>query len=177
MDSKHGEPMINDVLDFIQNNPTAITGLMAALIAFFYQRRQGYMENQKFRRELFFRYNEAYNELNDDLESLEKIEYESQITQDFDGEKSLYDIWNKFDHTPENKARVKKIFDYINLCSEEYYWYKKDFVDKDVWKCWHKGMNSWYKNLVILQVVIKREKTKKASYYNDDFLSLFDNQN
>ena len=166
--------MIAEGLDFIQKNPTAVTALIAMVITFCYQRRQSYMENQKFRRELFFRYNEAYNELNDELESLEKIEYESQITKDFDGEKSLYELWNKFDHTPENKARVKKVFDYINLCSEEYYWFKKNFVDEDVWKCWHKGMISWHKNLVIMQVIVKREKKQKASYYNDDFLSIFD---
>lgn len=168
--------MIDAVLDFIQKNPTAITGIVAALIAFFYQQRQGYMENQKFRRELFFRYNELYNEINDELEILEKIEYESHITNDFDGENSLYDLWNKFDHTPENKTRVKKVFDYINLCSEEYYWHKKDFIDNDVWRCWKKGMIQWHKTLIILQVIISREKEKGASYYNDDFLSLFPEQ-
>ena len=44
---------------------------------------------------------------------------------------------NSDDLSPEERL---KIIDYFNLCSEEYLWYKKGRIPKDVWKAWKSGI-------------------------------------
>lgn len=85
---------------------------------------------------------------------------------------SLEDIWYDF-HTGEPTEApdfINSIHDYINLCAEEYYWYKKGMVDEDVWCCWHKGMINWYRNSFFIKKVVDNEISKNAAYYSDDFI-------
>lgn len=85
----------------------------------------------------------------------------------------LWDEW--FEDAPtERPAVLDPVYDYLNLCSEEYYWYKKNFVDEDVWQCWLSGMQKWYASSFFIENIVKDEKKKEASYYNSDFLDLFE---
>ena len=58
--------------------------------------------------------------------------------------------------------------DYLNLCSEEYLWRKKGFIDKNVWESWQDGIQWWYDHSVLIQLVWKEEFKQKKSYYIDD---------
>lgn len=61
--------------------------------------------------------------------------------------------------------------DYINMCSEQYYWYNKGYIDNDVWNCWKKGMNYWYINSKIIKKIVDNETNE--NYYNANFLEQF----
>lgn len=158
----------------VKDFQTILVGVIAAVIAVRFEHKKTYLEDQSFRRDIFFKYNEKYNDLNDALEVLLKIELEDDTIQRFYGGKPLYQVWEQYTDDPKNEDKVKKVFDYINLCSEEFYWYKKGFIEEDVWVCWKKGMQKWHEELLLMQVIVERERNKKSVYYNNDFLDIFD---
>lgn len=67
--------------------------------------------------ELFQRFNERYDELNDAL---------NEITKD--------------ESSVDESERNKTLDDYFNLCAEEYYFYVRGYIDPEVWIVWHRGM-------------------------------------
>lgn len=103
------------------------------------------------------------------------MEFEIQRDQHIDYGKSLEMIWSELFEDEPTKAPefINSIYDYINLCSEEYYWYKKGLIDEDVWRCWKKGMQDWYRNSFFIEKIVDREIEKGSAYYNSEFLSLF----
>ncbi len=56
------------------------------------------------------------------------------------------------------------IIDYINLCAEEYLWFQKGQISKDVWNSWENGMTRLIKSEPILQV-FREELEYTDSYY------------
>jgi hypothetical protein len=61
-------------------------------------------------------------------------------------------------NVPLNDKEKIKIIDYLNLCSEEYLWWKKRRIPEDVWEAWKAGIlenlsipqiNSVYKNEIL----------------------------
>ena len=63
--------------------------------------------------------------------------------------------------------------DYINLCAEEHYWYKKGHIDEKVWKAWSLGMKEWYLKIEALKSLWEVESKNKAAYYLDEYEDLF----
>ena len=167
-----------DIFILVKDFQEIIVGLMgvtvAGVIAFCFERRKTYLEDQTFKRDLFFRYNEKYNLINDDLVELSRIRLEADVPDIIYSNKPKLENWIQFIEDPENKESIKKIFDYLNLCAEEYYWHKKGFVTDDIWNCWKSGMLGWFKKNKLMQAVVRLEKIEKAPYYNTDFLDLFD---
>ncbi len=158
---------------FFETYQTLFVGIIAGLIAICYERQKTKIEDQTFKREIFHRYNEKYNLLNDNLVDLSKISVNAHL-EFYSGGKSDLKDWIEYIEDTKNIEYTKNIFDYLNLCAEEYYWHKKGFVEKEVWGCWHSGMISWYKKAKLMQAVVHIEKSTEASYYNEDFLELFD---
>ncbi|EPZ49660.1 hypothetical protein M902_0699 [Bacteriovorax sp. BAL6_X] len=160
----------------IKDYQTLIASFVASLIALGYYWQKYKLDKENAKRELFTQLNERYDELNDHLEELLHIEFETQINSQVNNERSLDEVWEYlFEDEPcRIPPYIAATFDYINLCSEQYYWYKKGFIDKQVWSCWHKGMQDWYKYSFFLKKVVKREKERNSSYYNDGFLNLFE---
>ncbi len=116
-----------------------------------------------------------YDNLNDELEKLVHLEFETDRDAQINGEKDLNMIWDElFESAPKLQSKtITSAFDYINLCSEQYYWYKKGFIDESVWQCWKKGMQDWAKYSFFIKNIIRREIKREASYYNDDFFDIF----
>jgi hypothetical protein len=56
------------------------------------------------------------------------------------------------------------IVDYLNLCAEEYFWYLRGRIDKDIWRAWQFGMNEWMK-VPAIRTIAKQEAAAKDSYY------------
>ncbi len=56
------------------------------------------------------------------------------------------------------------IVDYLNLCAEEYFWYMRGRIDKDIWRAWQVGMNEWMK-VPAIRTIALQEATAKDSYY------------
>lgn len=104
-------------------------------------------------KELFESFNKKYNDLNDRLAS---------ILRD---NKSLATL------EKEKSDSLNTLNDYLNLCAEEYYWFKKKRrIDPMVWHAWHLGMVYWYKNLKSLSALWEKEKKNGnyGSYYLKD---------
>lgn len=82
----------------------------------------------------------------------------------------LNDLLNGLRENPNRELKTedkKLIYDYFNLCSEEYLWMKKGRIPSDVWEAWKAGIQS---NLEIPQVKVlfneeaKDKKTRKSYY-------------
>lgn len=69
------------------------------------------IENDKIFRELFIGFNKRYNEDINDLFNRLRYKKNKQIT----------------------RKEQLQIIDYLNLCSEEYLWYRKGRVSKNIW--------------------------------------------
>ena len=65
--------------------------------------------------------------------------------------------------------RGNAVIDYLNLCSEEYYFYKHGMIPHDVWLCWVYGMRSVFENIEFKEAVCAElEKRQSYSYYGFD---------
>lgn len=68
-------------------------------------------------------------------------------------------------------AEKKLVIGYFNLCAEEYFWFKKGRLPKDIWKAWRAGI---LENLRIEQVFevyqdeMKTNNERKAYYGLED---------
>ena len=67
-----------------------------------------------------------------------------------------------------DKGELKKkhretLDDYFNLCAEEYLYFKKGYIDKEVWQAWCNGMWFFLQNERIRKAWEDEEKT--GSYY------------
>lgn len=57
----------------------------------------------------------------------------------------------------------KVLFDYFNLCAEEYLFYKTGYIDRDVWCSWLVGMKYFVRNANIRS--LWESELKTGSYY------------
>jgi hypothetical protein len=167
--------MSSILVDYIQPIQNIIAAVIATFIAYKFNKSKISLDRESFKRDLFLKYNDRYDKLNNHLEELCFKEFEIQRDHQLGEGQSLEDIYYILfhDEPTEPPAYIKSIYDYINLCAEEYYWYKKDLIDEEVWQCWHKGMNYWYQNSFFVKKIIDREKDREAAYYNFDFLDRF----
>lgn len=175
---------MNELLTHLQNliievrhYQTIVAAIIGGGIAWKYNQSKQRLDKENAKRQLFTQLNDKYDALNDHLETLVHTEFETDRDSQLHGEKNLDLVWDElFESEPTRQSKtITAAFDYINLCSEQYYWYKKGFIDENVWSCWKKGMQDWVKHSFFLKKLIQREKERNASYYNDDFLDLFNN--
>jgi hypothetical protein len=94
---------------------------------------------------LFTEFNSRYDELNDQLNAI----------RDEASEKDL-----------EKKER-DMLFDYFNLCGEEYLFFKQGYIYPEVWRAWYNGMNIFRQNERIKRLWDRELKT--GSYYGLNF--------
>jgi len=101
------------------------------------------LESNKFFFELFSRFNERYDGVNDELQRI----------ADGDGEL-----------TSEQRACV---IDYFNLCAEEHMFYVRGYIPDDVYRSWRAGMDYYAGKDRFMRVWEKERKTQ--SYYGFEF--------
>lgn len=85
-------------------------------------------------------------------------------------DKDLNDLLNDLRLNPEKELEIqekKLIFDYFNLCAEEYLWRKKGRIPSDVWDAWKAGIESNLEIPQVKDIFEKEAKDKKTrmSYY------------
>ncbi len=95
----------------------AILGGLFSL-AFFVQKQK--LDELKLFRELFVGFNKKYDELNEDLARI-AAEERSIVGKD-----------------------LQVVVDYLNLCAEEYFWYRQGLIPEIVWTSWCKGMDIYF---------------------------------
>jgi hypothetical protein len=119
----------------------AAVGGVAALVFFLY--KQHHDESVLFI-ELFRQFNERFDRLNDPLNAIAAPErQESGVKLSPDEQQCLYD--------------------YFNLCAEEYLFAKAGHLDPTVWKSWCHGM-SHFANVPVIRTLWEQE-LKTGSYY------------
>jgi len=116
---------------------TIIAGILSSI--YFVQKQR--LEELRLFRALFTEFNERYNNLNE----------------------RLYEILRK---NPDEKLEPKEIdvlYDYFNLCGEEYFYYKHGYIYPEVWKSWKNGMSIFWKDNRIREVW--QDELETDSYY------------
>lgn len=120
--------------------PTVATVIGAIVsVAYFVQKQK--LEEMRLFRELFKECNARYDTMNEDLAKI--------------GESGVREL------SAEDRL---KVVDYLNLCGEEYLYFKRGYIEPSVWQAWNNGMK-----IIIarpsIQAVWQDEK-KTDSYYD-----------
>jgi predicted NAD/FAD-binding protein len=120
--------------------PTIATVVGALLsVAYFLQKQK--LEEMRLFRELFKECNARYDAMNEDL---------ATITEKGDIELARED-------------RLK-VVDYLNLCGEEYLYFKRGYIEPSVWQAWSRGMKAIVAAPAIQR--IWRAEKSTGSYYD-----------
>lgn len=121
-----------------QEVATAATVIGTVLsLGYFLQKQK--LEELKVFREIFKECNTRYYEMNKCLDAIAK---KDKVTE-------------------KEKA---KIIDYLNLCGEQYLYFKLGYIEPSVWLAWRTGMQT---NFAAPNIsIIWAEEKKKSSYYD-----------
>lgn len=107
----------------VLHNKEFLGSAVASAIGLSYFALTNHLKEVGIFKELFERYNQGYNKMNERLNGIR-------------GE-------------PDDKAlsgsEIDTLFDYFNLCGEEYLYFKKGMIYPEVWFAWLNGMRVFYK--------------------------------
>jgi len=132
------------VYNFVNGNIEILGAVMATGISISFGVRQYKIENDKVFKELFKEFNSRYDTVFNDF--LNKLDEEKEI-------KLVLDLNEKL-----------KVIDYINMCAEEYLWYKKGRIPEEVWKAWKNGIQ-YYTIIPSINKVFEEQSLQRDSYY------------
>jgi len=119
--------------------------IAGGLISFVYFIQKQLLDEAKFINDLIVKFNQRYGCLNE----------------------KLNDIVENRNKLPELDPREREtVNDYFNLCGEEYLFYQRGYVYKEVWRSWVAGMKYYYDNKRINP--IWANELKSQSYYGFD---------
>ena len=102
-----------------------ILTVIGGILSFIYFVQKQRLEEMRLFKELFTEFNARYDDLNEDL---------NKICQEKDNTKPL------------GQNQIDLLYNYFNLCGEEYFYYKQGFIYPKVWKAWRNGMKIFYRN-------------------------------
>lgn len=131
-----------------------VTGLLAGLGYFLYAQ---HLQETRLFVDVFRQFNERYDHLNKDMN---RIRESGTIQPAVETEKML----------PAQDKQI--LFDYFNLCAEEYLYFKSGYIDKQVWHSWCCGMAFFAESKEVRR--LWEAELKSQSYYGFS-LSLLDN--
>lgn len=131
------------------NNIEILTAILAIGISISFGIRQYKIENDKIFKELFIAFNEKYDaKFNNVLNEIDRKTKEN----------------DSYSLAKNELNEPALIIDYLNLCAEEYLWYRKGRINKIVWDAWEAGM-IYYMNIDPIRSLILSEKKQADSYY------------
>ena len=91
--------------------------------------------------DLFRRFNERYDVLNDKINKIACRDHQKKLS-------------------PEE---IQDLYDYFNLCGEEYLYFNAGFIDQKVWSAWTRGMKHFATHAEIRR--LWESELKSGSYY------------
>lgn len=124
-----------------------VIGLFAVITSVYFGVLKNNTENDKVFNQLFKEFNAKYE--NEFREVLMEIDHKTA-----EGSKDFL----------LNRQQSDQIVQYLNLCAEEFFWYKKGRIPNTVWNSWLIGIK-YYLELPAIQQVVRQEKSQKGSYY------------
>jgi hypothetical protein len=119
-----------------------LLAVIGGLSSFFFFIQKQELEEAKFINELFVKFNARYDCMNEKLYAIVK-EKETLATDD-----------------------INILFDYFNLCGEEYLFYRRGYIYPEVWKSWVAGMKFYFNDRRIRKLWV--EELSSESYYGFD---------
>ena len=125
----------------VETRLTVVLPLTAALTGFIYFLYRQHLDETKLFKDLFVEFNARYDRLNERLNRILLSPDTGPITD-----------WEK-----------DALFDYFNLCAEEFLFYRAGYIDEEVWRSWRRGMDVFAENPRI-RAEWERE-LKTDSYY------------
>ena len=127
---------------FVRNESTStVVTFVGAILSIIYFIQKQKLEEMRLFRELFKDFNSRYDKMHADI----------------------YRIINDSNNDLSDDVRLK-VVDYLNLCGEEYLYFKLGYIEPSVWEAWNNGM----KIIVAKQPIqtIWRHEKSSGSYYN-----------
>ena len=121
-----------------------LIAVVGTLLSFIYFIQKQQLDEAKFSNELFVRFNQKYDDLNEKLNKI-KTKKDSEMLEAGD---------------------TDALNDYFNLCGEEYLFYKRGYVYPEVWKSWVAGMKIFYEHPRIQKMWL--DELNNHSYYGLD---------
>jgi len=105
-------------------------------------------------------------------QQLEEVRLFKDLFKDFNGRydgknEALNAICGKPYDLELDDGEVKVLFDYFNLCGEEYLYYTRGFIYPEVWQAWVNGMKFFRKNPRIKK--LWDDELQAGSYYGLSF--------
>jgi len=116
-------------------------GLLAFPFGFLVTVQKQKTEELELFERLFEKFNSRFNKLNGELNAIK------------DGP----------DDIPLTPPQRNLLFDYFNLCGEEYLFYRQGYIYPEVWQAWYNGMKIFRKNPRIKK--LWEEELATESYY------------
>ncbi len=113
--------------------------VIGGFFSFFYFIQKQELDEAKFINELLVQFNARYDCMNEKLNKIIK------------------------ENKPLNDDDTNKLFDYFNLCGEEYLFYRRGYIYPEVWRSWVAGMKYFYKDERIRKLWV--EELNSESYY------------
>ena len=107
------------------NRPELLLSGVGAIAGFTFFLYRQHLDETKLFKELFVEFNKRYDEMKD----------------------GLNEIVDCMQQVEPSEPQRKLLFSYLNLCSEEYLFYKAGYIDHEVWESWRKGMEDVFKPL------------------------------
>ncbi|MGI8641732.1 MAG: hypothetical protein ACR2MG_17530 [Pyrinomonadaceae bacterium] len=117
--------------------------IVGTLLSFVYFIQKQQLDEAKFSNELFIRFNQRFDSLNEKLNDI------------LENKKGLKEL---------ESHEIDTLYDYFNLCGEEYLFYCKGYIYPEVWNSWVAGMEIFYNKPRIKELWLKELGTH--SYYN-----------
>ena len=116
---------------------------LVALAGFWFSHTQKKREDSRSERELFESFNKRFDILNDVLNDISVSKPLSELTE----------------------VERHAVQDYLNLCSEEYLWYRRKLIGAEIWESWLAG-TKYYLGFKAIAELFEREKNIAIdSYY------------
>ena len=116
-----------------------LLSIIGGLFSFIYFIQKQQLEEAKLFKELFIEFNKRYDELNDKLNHI--------LTA----------------NTELSGKDIDTLYDYFNLCAEEYLFYRKGYSYPEVWAAWCDGMSHYLKHEEIERLWLDEQRS--PSYY------------
>ena len=117
---------------------TILGGVLSSI--YFVQKQK--LEETRLFKELFTEFNSRYDALNEELNQIRERNPEEELTQ----------------------GETNTLYDYFNLCGEEYLYYKQGYILPEVWEAWLNGMNIFCRDKRIKK--LWEEELATNSYYS-----------
>ena len=105
-------------------NWPALAAILGGIISFTFAVQKQQLEEVRLFKELFKEFNERYDKQNEDLNC----------------------IFNQSVEKPLSPDETKTLFNYFNLCGEEFLYFQRGYIYPEVWQAWKNGMRFFRKN-------------------------------